>query len=82
MEPFLIRVFQRGGQGRHDLAAVPEVAPYLSPLFLLAHTLEATSCFDGFLELVQIQWPLIDTGETCEAMAMLFVEFCELVQVI
>ena len=79
MKPFLVRVLERCRQGRHYLATIAEVAPNLSPLLLLANALEAAPGLDSFLELVEIKWPLIDAGEAGETVAMLLVEFGELV---
>jgi len=79
MQPFLIRVLERRRQRRHYLAAVAEVSSNLSPLFMLADTLKAAPLLDSFFELVEVQGSLIHTGETGETVAMLFVEFRELI---
>lgn len=82
MQPFLIRVLERCRQRRHDLAAITEVAPNLSPLLLLADTLKATSRLDSLLELVKIERSLIDARKASKTVTMLLVEFSELVKVI
>ena len=82
MQPFLIRVLERCRQRRHYLAAVAEVSSNLSPLLMLADTLKAAPLLDSFFELVEVQGPFIHTGETGEAVTMLFVEFGELIQII
>jgi len=52
MEPLLIRVFQRCGQRRHDLAAVAQVSSNLSPLLQLTYLLKPASCIDRLFELI------------------------------
>ena len=75
VQPFLIGVLQRRGQRRHYFATVPKIAANLSPLLLFADTLEATSSLDGFFQLVQIKWALVDTWKSSEIVAVLLVEF-------
>lgn len=79
MKPFLVRVFERCRQRRHDLAAVTEVASNLSPLLLLAYTLEAAPSLDSLLEFVEIQRPLVNAWKARKTVAMLFMELGELV---
>lgn len=78
----MIRILERSGEGRHDFAAVAKVATNLSPLFELAHLFKTASSFDSFLELVQIERPLVDAWEASEIVAVLLVKFAELVEVI
>jgi hypothetical protein len=82
MQPLLIRVLERRGQRGHYLTAVAEVASNLGPLLAFADTLKAASFLDGLFELVEIQWPLVDTRKASETVAMLLVKFGELVQVV
>jgi hypothetical protein len=61
-EPFLIRVLQRRGQGRHDLAAVAQVSPDLCPFLVLADLLKSTPSLDGLFQSVEIERFLVDVG--------------------
>jgi len=82
MKPFLIGVFERCRQRRHDLATVAEITPNFGPFLALAHSLETTSGLNGLFEFVQIQRPFINAWESSKAVAMLLVEFGKLVQIV
>jgi hypothetical protein len=83
LEPLLIRVFQRRGERRHDLAAVAQVSANFCPTLLSANRIEATFIFNEFLQFVQIQRPLVDAWKSVEVgTGALLVELCELIEVV
>lgn len=82
LKPPLVRIFERRGEGGHDLAAIAQVATDLCPFFRFANGIEASTNLDGLFQFVQIERALIDAGESVEVGAVLLVEFGQLVEVI
>ena len=64
MEPPLIRVLQRSGKRRHDLPAVSQIAADFSPFLIFADLVETASNFNGLLEFVEVERPLVDAWKT------------------
>lgn len=82
MKPSLVGVFQRSGEGGHDLPTVSQISAYLGPLLVFANTFKPTPNFDGLLQFIEVQRALVNTREPIEMSAILFVELGELVQII
>jgi len=80
-QPFLVRILERRRQGRHDLAAVAEIASYLCPFLLFANVLESTTSFDGLLEPIQVEWFLIDVWKAGKIRAALVVELGQSIKI-
>ena len=79
VQPSLIGVFKRSGERRHDLPTVSQISPNFSPFFILADSFESSSNFHGLFEFIQIKRALVNTRETVEMGAILFVKLGELV---
>ena len=81
VQPSLIGVLEGGREGRHDLAAVAQVATNLGPFLELAYLVKSASGLDGLLQLVEVEGPLVNAGEPIEVGPLLLVELGELVEV-
>lgn len=79
MKPFLIRIFERCREGRHDLSAVTKVTANLSPFLLFADALKAASRLDSLLQLEEVERALVHTREASQTVTVLLVEFGKLV---
>jgi len=77
VKPSLIGILERSRERGHYLPTITQITPNLRPFLELTHLLKAASCFDRLLELVQIQWSLIDTWEPGQAGALGSMELCE-----
>ena len=82
LEPSLVGILERRRQRRHDLATVTQVATDFRPFFRLANRIEATARLHCFFQFEQIQGTLVDTWETVEVGAMLFMKLGQLVEVV